>query len=202
MKYLKSYNESLRDLMTPKSEDEILKSLKGLDNSEILRKSIKYEFLKGVKIALQNKLTTSDIEFIIINIFYIKNKEIFILLLEKIKDELTEDQIYIIEKYVFGLHQNEEKDYESWFKEMLTDLEISRSLIFNYLLIYKKDGEVLYIYKEKNKYFYIDYDNIWLIFEEKYHLNSQETRLLTKNMVEKYLNLKDITINYIKNMIY
>jgi tRNA U34 5-carboxymethylaminomethyl modifying enzyme MnmG/GidA len=57
MKFLKTYNESLRDLMTPKSDDEILKSIKGLSNSDLLRKSIKFEFIKGIELALQNELT-------------------------------------------------------------------------------------------------------------------------------------------------
>jgi hypothetical protein len=194
MKYLKSYNESLRDLMVPKSEEEILKSLKKLDNSDILYKSIEYEFLKGVELALQNKLTKGDITFIKDDIFKIKNKEIVKLLLDKFKDKLTVEQIYIIEKYKLGLHQNEEKDYEIWFKTMLNDLNVSRSTIISYYLIYKKNGIALYNYDEKNNNFWIDHDKIWSVFESKFHLNYDEIKLLTKGMMEEYLNLKDITI--------
>jgi hypothetical protein len=193
MKYLKSYNESIRDLMIPKSEDEILKSLKKLNNSEILRKSIENEFVKGVELALQNELTEDDIEFILIELYYTKNKEIVRLLLDKIRNELTDDQIYIIEKYQLDLHLDEEKDYEIWFKEMLTDLEVSRSTINSEYLIYKKDGEVLYNYDKKNEWFYIDYNNIWSILESKFHLKYGEISLLTKGVVEEHLNLKGIT---------
>jgi hypothetical protein len=196
MKYLKSYNESLRDLMTPKSEDEIMKSLKGLDNSEILKKSIDNEFIKGVKIALQHKLTDNNINFIKYKIGNINNKEIVRLLLNKVSNNLTENQIYIIEKYKLGLHQNEEKDYEIWFKELLTDLDISRSKEDVDELIYKKDGKVLYYYNEKYKDFYIDYYKIWLVFKEKFQFNNNEIRLLTKGMVEEHLNLMGITIPF------
>jgi hypothetical protein len=195
MKYLRSYNESLRDLMTPKSEEEILKSLKKLDNSDLLRKSIDNEFLKGIELALQHELTKNDINYIKNKIFEIKNKEIVKLLLNKIRNELNDDQIYIIEKYVFGLHQDKEKDYEIWFKEMLTDLEISRSTNNTEYLIYKKDGEVLYNYNEKNEHFWISYDKIWLIFQIKFHLNYDEIKMLSKGMVEEHLNLNtNITI--------
>jgi hypothetical protein len=194
MKYLKSYNESLIDLMIPKSDVEILKSLKGLSNYNILRKSIENEFLKGVELALQNGLTSNDIDYIISNIFFINNKEIINLILDKIRNEFTNDQIYILEKYVFGLHQNEFKDYEIWFKTtMLTNLNISRSKQNPIFLIYKKDNVILYKYNENNRYFWIDYDKIWSIFKSKFHLNYYEIKLLTKGMVEEHLNLKDIT---------
>jgi ankyrin repeat protein len=53
MKYLKTYNESLRDKMTPKSDEEILKELGDLTPDDMLFQSSKYNFLKGVKKALE-----------------------------------------------------------------------------------------------------------------------------------------------------
>jgi hypothetical protein len=193
MKYLRSYNENIRDLMTPKSDEEILKSLKGLSNSELLQKSIINNFAKGVEIALQNELTKDDIKFILNNISYIKNREIFKLILDKIRNELTEDQIYIIEKYKLGLHQNEEKDYEIWFKEMLTDLDVSRSTKYSDTLVYNKNDVVLYNYNKKIKWFYISYDKIWSVFDKKYHLNYTEVKILIKSMVEEYIDLNDVS---------
>jgi hypothetical protein len=166
--------------------------LKGLSNSDLLKKSIKNEFVKGVEISLQQELTEVDINNIIYKIFKIKNKEIIKLLLDNIRNELSEDQIYILEKYQLGLHQNEEKPYEIWFKKMLTDLEISRSTKYSDTLVYKKNDVVLYNYDEKDRYFYISYDKIWSIFDKKYHFNSNEIKLLTKGMVKEHLNLKDI----------
>ena len=52
MKYLKSYNESLRDKMKPKSDEEILKGLSNLTPNELLFKSTENNFLKGVKKAI------------------------------------------------------------------------------------------------------------------------------------------------------
>jgi hypothetical protein len=193
MKYLKTYNESIRDLMTPKSEEEILNSLKNLSNSELLYKSIKYEFIKGIELALQNELTKNHINYIEEQIFYIKNEEIVKLLLNKIKAELSEDQIYIIEKYQLGLHQYKQKTYERWFKTMLTDLDVTRSRKNSDVLIYKKGNVVLYEYNEKKGWFDMDHDKIWSVFKSKYHLNFDEIKLITKNMVKKHLNLKDIT---------
>jgi hypothetical protein len=194
MKYLRSYNESIRDLMVPKSEDEILKSLKGLSNSDLLKKSINNDFIKGVEIAFQNELTNADIKFIKETIYFIKNKEIIKLILEKVRNDLTEIQTYIIEKYKLGLHQNEEKEYEIWFKTMLTDLVVSRSKENSNVLIYKKDRNVLFNYNEKNRCFLIDYKKIWSVFESKYHINYNEIILLTRGIVEKHFNLKGMLI--------
>jgi hypothetical protein len=187
---------TLRDLMTPKSEDDILKSLKGLSNSDLLRKSIKYDFLKGVELALQNKLKYNDVKYIKNKIFDINNKEIIkLLLLNKFKLNLTKVQIYIIEKYLLRLHQDEETTYEIWFKEQLINLKKINIKQDNDNIFYKKDDEILLFYDKKYKIFWIDYDKIWSIFKLKYHLNDNVITLLTKNMVQKYLNLNEITIN-------
>jgi hypothetical protein len=185
---------NIRELMTPKSEEKILKSLKGLNNSELLKKSIDNEFIKGVKIALQNELTNNDIDLIKYKIFNINNKKIITLLLDRIKYYLTEDQIYIIKKYQIGLYKDEEKPYEIWFKEMLTDLTVKKSIYNIDCLIYKKNKIIIYNCEKKYEYFWINYDKIWFVFEKKYHLNYDEIKLLTKSMVEKYLNLKNITV--------
>lgn len=53
MKYLKTYNESLRDKMKPKSNEEILKELDGLSPIDLLFKSAENNYLNGVKKALE-----------------------------------------------------------------------------------------------------------------------------------------------------
>ena len=53
LKYLKSYNESLRDKMKPKSDEEILKDLGKLSPEEMLLTSIKNNYVNGVKKALE-----------------------------------------------------------------------------------------------------------------------------------------------------
>jgi ankyrin repeat protein len=52
VKYLKSYNESLRDKMKPKSDEDILKELGDLSPENILLQSAENNYIKGVKIAL------------------------------------------------------------------------------------------------------------------------------------------------------
>jgi hypothetical protein len=193
MKYLKNYNESIRSLMTPKSEEEILKSLNGLSNSELLKKSIDNEFVKGVELALQNKLTNADIEQIKYKIFEIKNKELVKLLLDKVKDRLTEDQNYIIEKYKLGLHQDELKDYEIWFKNIIHNIYEYKK--YNDIIKYKSNNYLL-SYDIINKAFFID-NKIWSVFKLKYHLVYCEIKLLIKYIIKKQLNLNEITIHII-----
>lgn len=52
MKYLKTYNESLRDKMQPKSDEEIWNSLIKLSPEEMLIQSAANNYIKGVKYCL------------------------------------------------------------------------------------------------------------------------------------------------------
>jgi hypothetical protein len=201
MKYLKSYNESLRNLMTPKSEDEILKSLKGLDNSDILQKSIKYEFLKGIKLALQNELTENDISFIKENICNIENLQIIILLLDIIKNKLGKEGLYLIEKYKLGLHQDEEKPYEIWFKTQLTDLDIDKSKQDNQIILFKKDKDILFYYNERNKRIFINFSKIWIKLSLNFNLNFGDIKILTKYIIINQLKL-DVVNSDIMSILY
>jgi len=54
MKHLLSYNESLRDKMTGKSRDEIMKGIINLSPDRMLIKSIDYNFFDGVKLSVDN----------------------------------------------------------------------------------------------------------------------------------------------------
>jgi len=53
MKYLQTYNESLRDKMTPKSKEEILKKIKGLEPEEILKLGADSNTMELIDIALE-----------------------------------------------------------------------------------------------------------------------------------------------------
>jgi hypothetical protein len=196
MKYLKSYNESIRDLMTPKSEEDILKSLKGLSNSELLQKSIKYEFLKGIEIALQNELTINDIQFIQNYLLYSINIDIIKLLItnNQIINKLDKISIYLVEKYKLGLHQHKEKHCEKWFKNILDNIyEFDK---YNNTIIKYKSNGYNFSYDILTNYFWFDYDSIWYIFEKIYNLNYMQISLLTKYMLEKYLNIKIIKTHF------
>jgi hypothetical protein len=205
MKYLRIYNESIRDLMTPKSEEEILKSLKKLDNSDILRKSITNNFVKGVEIALQNELTENDIKFIKEIIYFVKNKEIIKLILEKVRNELSLNDIFFLEKYIFGLHQSEEKEYEKWFINILKNIEIKPfnkynintqkiEKDYNFMIYFNSKKQTILLYDKLSNRFKVNYDLIYRILIEEYNLNVYQITLLIKYLIEKYLNLKNIKI--------
>jgi hypothetical protein len=59
MRHLKSYNESIRDFLKPKSENETEKEFKNMTPEQILRSSSKFGYMKGVKSALKMGTETS-----------------------------------------------------------------------------------------------------------------------------------------------
>ena len=159
MKYLKSYNESIKNYLKPKLEEEILKGFENLTSDDIFKKSLEFNLLYGFKYLIDNNLV----------------------------DENTK---YIIEKYKFDLHQDEIKDYEKWFLEQLTDLKIKKSEEDEYILIYQKDGIILFNYDNKNNNFYYNHHKIDIIFKTKFKLNDLGVKILVKGMVEEYLKIK------------
>jgi hypothetical protein len=52
MKHLKSFNESLKDKMIPKTEDEILDSLKDLTPDDMILKCADNGYIRGIELAL------------------------------------------------------------------------------------------------------------------------------------------------------
>lgn len=168
MKYLKTYNEKLGDKLNAPSDEEVLSKLKNLSTEKILEESLKNNFKAGIKYVLDNR-----------------------------KKELNKNIIYILEKYFLGEHQNEEIEFETWFKEQLTNLKTIPSKKNNNIIIYKKDNEILYKYNISNNNLSINID-ICFTFLEKFNINIILFNLITKYMVKKYLNLK---INKIKNYI-
>ena len=55
------------------------------------------------------------------------------------------------------------------------------------LIIYKKDGNILFYYLKNEDFFRVKYD-IWSNFESKYNLNDQEIQELLAGIVEEVLN--------------
>jgi len=60
MKYLKSYNESIRHLLKPKSEEEILNNFKNLDDYSSLRKAAEYGVLYIIKEIVEKTNLSTD----------------------------------------------------------------------------------------------------------------------------------------------
>jgi len=170
MKYLISYNESIKNVLKPKSDNDILNNLKDLSPDEIFKKSVEFNFSNGFKYLIDNNLIDNDTK-------------------------------YIIEKYKFGLHQNEMKDYESWFINQLNDLNVYRSILDKNVLIYKKNDNTLFNYNEKNYTFYYDYNKIYRFFKLKFNLNDDQSNILVKGIIEKQFKIRvDIVIQGIGNM--
>lgn len=167
MKYLKNYNESIKNSLKPKSDDKIEEELFKKSHDEILNKSIRFNYLKGFKYLIDNNLV----------------------------DETTK---YILEKYKFGLHPDEKRDYEYWF---LQELKSSYSYKSGIYIFYKKpnDKNNTFMYDEENYIFYNDYDKIYRTFLVKFKLNFDQIYILIKGMVEK--NLK-IRVDKIDNDMY
>lgn len=165
MKYIKTYNERLGDKFSAPNDSEILSKLKSLSTDKIIEQSTKNNFKLGFKYILDER-----------------------------KSELNNDEIYILEKYGLDLHQHKKREYETWFKKQLSGLESFPSKDNKNFIIYKKDNIILYNYDLTEHTFWIEYNNIWCIFEFTFKIKTNYIKLLTKHLVEKYLNLKIITI--------
>jgi hypothetical protein len=204
MKYLISYNESIRNLMIPKSEIDIDKSTENLSPNQLLQKSIKYNYIKGIKKALENNIYKIDIlqniKYLIFS-FNIKNKEIIELLLnnEQFIKILNKKDIYLIEKYVFKLHQDEEKPYEQFMKSLFDDLIIKKSTIFKYILLYiTKNKNIIDILSNNTLFNYNTYNtddvfnidnDLILYIRKKYLLREEQILFIFKYIIEKKLNI-------------
>jgi hypothetical protein len=205
MKFLKNYNESLRNLMTPKSEIDIDKSIEKLSPTELLQKSIKYNYIKGIKKSLENnyiynKNILENIKYLIFS-FEIKDKEIIELLLnnEQFKKILNKKDLYLIEKYIFNNYINEEKSDEQFINNLFDDLIIKKSTIFEYILLYITKNKniidilsnnVLFNYNTHNTVdvFNINNDLISYI-RKKYFLRNDQILFLFKYIIQEKLNI-------------
>jgi hypothetical protein len=196
MKYLKTYNESLRDKMKPKSDEEIFSKLNKLSNVSILQQSLKNEYLKGIQYVLDNnRLNYRFLDLITNSITFITNVEILKYLLENktIKNYLGKNTVYLIEKYKLGLHQNEIKDFENYIIKELEYTNIENDGNINY----KKNDKNVLVYDEDEKEVIID-TQIKTMLYDKYNFSAKMIAFFIKNIIKKIFNLdiKTITYNY------
>jgi hypothetical protein len=198
MKHLKTYNESIKDFLKPKSNEQTDKELSILSNKEIIEKSFKNNYINGLKIAVDNGLSNIDIKLIIDKLCYNTPKQIFeyLLSVKEIREKINENEIYIIDKYIFGLHQDKMIECEKWFLEQLTDLNIYRSKNDKDILIYEKEENILFKYNEKLNIFYYNYNKIYSIFKTTFNLNYLYVNLIIINMVKKYFKIIVDTIKH------
>jgi hypothetical protein len=115
--------------MKPKSDEDILNSLENLSDLEILSKSLKYNYFKGVKMILDKNINLSNKSEFNFNLIYnyifnCYNKEElkYLIYNENLKNLYYKEFVYIIEKYELDLHQNENKDYDIFLNEIFNNL--------------------------------------------------------------------------------
>jgi len=99
-------------------------------------------------------------------------------------------------EFIKNLKKGRIKPEERWFIDILYDLKGYISDKYPDSIFYKKNNEILFKYDSKTGYFYCDYDDIWLIFQSKYHINYKQISELIKDKVEEHLKLKNVTPMY------
>ena len=89
----------------------------------------------------------------------------------------------------FKLPERKYSPAEQWFLEQITDLEKKRSdYFFPRSIFFIKNGEVLFEYDQKFKFFWCDYGKIWSVLETEFDLKYEDIGELIKSMVEEHLN--------------
>jgi hypothetical protein len=78
---------------------------------------------------------------------------------------------------------------KDWLNDMFSDVEIIGSFD-NRGVTYSKNGENIAFQDKKDKYFWFDYDIIWLFLESMFSLEYEELQSITEDWLEKTLNLK------------
>jgi hypothetical protein len=83
---------------------------------------------------------------------------------------------------------------QSWFQSIL-DRTTGPYTTPKYpnTLLYKLDVDVIFEYDRKTGNFWVDYDTIWLVFEDRFGMGIGEIRDLIKSMVEEHYHLGPVT---------
>ena len=85
------------------------------------------------------------------------------------------------------------------FLNLFNDLDVVQSEEQQYWTLYKyRKGRNFMIYDRKNDFFYISYDEIWSVLNDKFGLNKTETQKLTERWLDEVYNLRGVTPNALK----
>lgn len=206
MKYLKTYNERLGDKLTVPNDDEILNKMKDYSPIKGFGKSIIHNYLKGIEYYMP-KLDINDINVsaIIESKIYYTSPEIVKYFLDNYKDFFSDTDIYLLEKYILGLHQNEEKNYEKYIKNNISKYTFKKSTVnLECELIYDENNIVIGNYFDDNlSYKIINLKNImYLNFKYKYHLNDNQAKIILKYAFEKIFKFNEIYISNADDVFY
>jgi hypothetical protein len=89
-----------------------------------------------------------------------------------------------------------EKAAENFFVGFLNDCELKYTDEYTDVVFYVKNDDIFMELEIKDGDLWVDYDNIWSIFEKKYKYNYLEIRELITHLMWKHLKLKDVTPNW------
>lgn len=198
MKYLKSYNERLGDILSAPNDDEILNRFKNMSNYNILKTSLENNYIKGVEIVLNNKV---NFEMLTLITKYLSNpkinKNIIQLLFNnnEIINFLNKDLVYVIKKYILDSNDNIEKPYEKWLIELLKNIKSIpyRKEHGQYIYYCKNtddEGNIILSYLPKEKAIYVNHYDIWSYLSKDFYLGYDVIKLLCKYLISKYLNIE------------
>lgn len=187
-------NESIKNFLKPKTDDDIKKDLYKLPKNEILKKSINYNFIPGIVDVLNSKVDDSIIRILKNHILNADEKTLSYLINEKIlKKHLDKNYIYLIEKYILGKHEGKTKNYERWFYKQMNK---NKQNHYNKLIFYEDDIYDTYMYYDNVDTFYIN-NNLLQIFYNVFDLNYPLVKFLIQKMLSEKLG-KNIEIDNLK----
>jgi len=127
-------NESIRDLMQPKSEEEILKSIDNLSPEELLKKSCSIGYLNGIKLALEKGVDPSVNNNYAIEIAAINGHT------EIVKLLLTDERVDPSDENNFAIIYASENGHTEIVKLLLNDKRVDPSANNNYAIIYASEN--------------------------------------------------------------
>ncbi len=211
IKYNKFINESVRDLMKGKSDEDLLNM--NVDAEQLLEYSLQNNFMKGIKFVLDNyKLYGKETRFMISHYMSkIENNDDLKYLINdpQIRRILSSDRLYVIEKYRLGLHKNEIREFEKVLIDHLNESEFFKSTINPDIMICKNTKEEIVYFNyylndslspnkvsENHKYdliYHLDQfvkelkdDPTDRMSRSKYDIDEQ---LLVKGVIQDYFNI-------------
>ena len=90
---------------------------------------------------------------------------------------------------------DKEQEMRDFLKPFLTNLLLVKDERYPNSVFYKQGGEVIFELEKKETQlrFWVDYYKIWSVFNDRFHLNYNETQSFIKTVVEDTLNLKGTT---------
>ena len=82
---------------------------------------------------------------------------------------------------------------EEFFLDVIKDIKVKEQTKYPQSILWEKNGKIIFEQDFKKNVLCVDYGTIWVVFENIFGLEYDETRLFIKNMVEEYLNWRGLT---------